>query len=356
MLKTLDILIGATTVVLLFSMAVTVITQAVTTFFQRRGRHLKAGLANLLQQLGIPARACAEDIADHVLRHPMIADGKGNLGTVVKREEFIKLLLDLASGEGTASLGEASKSALVAVIQKNGISDPLSALKNIRALELQLEASAPHMANNVRQALAIVHGAGSDLVARINSWYDQTIDRVSERFTKYTHWVTIGIAAVVVLSVQLDTIAVLDRLSIDDQFRSTVVQGWAQKLLLDGNGQNANGQPASVQTNPRPYYDLLSQAGLITLPTAAGWFGQLKETRKIPGMLLSVFLLSLGAPFWYSVLKDLLQLRSSLAQKDSSQREQREVAQTGGTAGSDSAANVTPTWLIGERGDLTAIG
>ena len=55
MLKTLDILIGATTVILLFSMAVTVITQALTTFFQRRGRH-RSGLANLLQQLGIPTR------------------------------------------------------------------------------------------------------------------------------------------------------------------------------------------------------------------------------------------------------------------------------------------------------------
>src|SRR5271163_1970627 len=162
MLKTLDILIGATTVVLLFSMAVTVITQALNNLFHRRGKHLKAGLANLLQQLGIPTETCANDIADHVLRHPMIADGKGNLGTVVKREEFVKLLLDFAGGEGVSSLGDESKNALLAVIQKNGISDPLSALKNIRALELQLGASDPQLAADVRRALAIVHGAGSD--------------------------------------------------------------------------------------------------------------------------------------------------------------------------------------------------
>jgi hypothetical protein len=347
MLKTLDILIGVTTVVLLFSMAVTVITQAFTSLFQRRGRHLKAGLADLLQQLGIPTRNCAEDIADHVLRHPMIADGKGNLGTVVKREEFVKLLLDFASGEGMSSLGEESKDALLAVIQKNGIADPGGALKNIRALELQLEASDPQLANHMRQALAIVHGAGSDFVAKINSWFDQTIDRVSQRFTKYTHWVTIGIAAIVVLTVQLDIIAVMNRLSIDDQFRNTVADGWAKKLSGD----------AGTQTNPRPYYDLLSQAGLVTLPTAAGWYKQLTETRKIPGMVISVLLLCLGAPFWYSVLKDLLQLRSSMAQKDDTQRGQRESGQVGtSTGGGGSTANVTPAWLVGERGDLTAIG
>jgi hypothetical protein len=347
MLKTLDILIGATTVVLLFSMAVTVITQAFTTFFQRRGRHLKDGLANLLQQLGIPTRQCAEDIADRVLRHPLIADGKGNLGTIVKREEFVKLLLDFASGEGVSTLSEESKDALVAMLKKNGIADPSSALKNIRALELQLEASDPQLANHVRQGLAIVHGAGSDFVARINSWYDQTVDRVSQRFTKYTHWVTLGIAGAVVLTVQLDIIAVMDRLSIDDQFRNTVAGDWAKKLSPDAN----------AQSDPHAYYDLLSHAGLITMPTTAGWAAQLKEGRKIPGMVLSMLLVSLGAPFWYSVLKDLLQLRSSIAQQDSTERDQRAAGQVSASTGGGAAtANVTPAWLSGERGDLTAIG
>ena len=55
--KLSNILIGATTVVLLFSMAVTVITQALNNLFHRRGKHLKAGLANLLQQLGMMERA-----------------------------------------------------------------------------------------------------------------------------------------------------------------------------------------------------------------------------------------------------------------------------------------------------------
>lgn len=346
--KTLDILIGATTVVLLFSMAVTVITQALNNLFHRRGRHLKAGLADLLQQLGISTRSSAVDIADHILRHPMISDGKGNLGTVVKREEFVKLLLDFASGQGMSTLGDESKKELLAVIKKDGIADPSSALKNIHALELQLEASDPHLANHVRQALAIVHGAGSDFVARVNSWYDQTIDRVSQRFTNYTHLVTIGISTLVVLTVQLDIIGVMDRLSIDDQFRNAVVEVSARQYA---------GNASAAKTDPRPYYDLLSQAGLVTLPTSAGWISQLKETRKIPGMALSVLLLSLGAPFWYGVLKNLLQLRSNIAQKDDTQRSQREYGQVGASAAATgSSANVTPAWLIGDRGDLTAIG
>jgi hypothetical protein len=55
----------------------------------------------------------------------------------------------------------------------------------------------------------------SDFVARVNSWFDQTIDRVSEGSRKHTHRVTVVAAFVVVLAVQLDIIAVVDGLSID---------------------------------------------------------------------------------------------------------------------------------------------
>ena len=40
-------------------------------------------------------------------------------------------------------------------------------------------------------------------------------------------------------------------------------------------------------------------------------------------MLVTALLLSLGAPFWYSALGRLLQLRSVLASKDDKQRSER---------------------------------
>ena len=51
MLKSLDVLIGLVVVLLALSMAVTVITQAITTILNSRGKHLKRGLQDLLQQL-----------------------------------------------------------------------------------------------------------------------------------------------------------------------------------------------------------------------------------------------------------------------------------------------------------------
>jgi hypothetical protein len=218
-------------------------------------------------------------------------------------------------------------------------------------MALQVEASNPEISNQMRDGLAILHEASSDFVARVNSWFDQTIDRVSERFTRYTHWITMGVAVVVVVVVQLDMIAVADRLWIDDQFRNAVVSSATKQFSESA---------ANTKVDPKPYYDLLNSTALITLPLDGSWFERLKDWRKVPGMVLSILLISLGAPFWYNALKDLLKLRSSLSQKDDAQRAQRQAAPgdsgTTSSSANTSAVSPQPAWLSGERGDLAAVG
>jgi hypothetical protein len=46
--------------------------------------------------------------------------------------------------------------------------------------------------------------------------------------------------------------------------------------------------------------------------------------RRLPGVLFSWVLLSLGTPFWFNLLKSLLSLRSALARKDDKERSERE--------------------------------
>ena len=53
MLKSLDVLIGMTVVLLALSMAVTVITQSITTVINSRGKHLKRAWAHHLRSNSI---------------------------------------------------------------------------------------------------------------------------------------------------------------------------------------------------------------------------------------------------------------------------------------------------------------
>ncbi|HET9467157.1 MAG TPA: hypothetical protein VFO48_02050, partial [Vicinamibacterales bacterium] len=73
--------------------------------------------------------------------------------------------------------------------------------------------------------------------------------------------------------------------------------------------------------------------------------------------LFSWVLLSLGAPFWFDALKNLLRLRSVMARKDDVDRQKREDAQT--TSGRETAKVTVPRADIGtddEAGNLAATG
>jgi hypothetical protein len=400
LLKLLDVLIGVGTVMLVFSMAVTVVTHFVTSAIGSRGRNLLNGLTTLLQQLDPTLEEkIAKSIANTVLSQPMLVGRFGALGTVIHREELTMVLMQLAAGESPKALEGPAKTALVNLLQKNNISDPAGTLKNIRDVALQLEAADPALATDVRHAMAIVQEAKSAFVAKIHGWFDQTIDRVSQRFTLTAHGITFLAAVLIAFGTQLDTIALINRLSLDDSFRAAVVS--QAQTILDKARATQQEAPAAKQTNvadnsavkpsgsdPKPEQaqgaaqpaaqpsaedtniklrDLLHDNGLISAPDPKSLKGLFSSSDKDPGqsssdstkflgIMLSALLMSLGAPFWYSALQNILRLRSAVAQKDDQQRSSRQNTQDNPPANPAAATAVVPAILQGEQGDLSAVG
>jgi hypothetical protein len=341
-LKSLDVVIGLTVVLLALSMAVTVITQAITTVINSRGRHLRRGLTDLLQQLD-PAlnETLSKAVATSILTHPLVSGssapfsalgrliGGPRLGNVVHREEFTKLLMAAAAGQGQR-LSPAAVEALTRALSNNGVADPNETLKSIRTVALRLERSAPGLAHMARQNMAILDAADSDLVAKINNWFDQTMDRTSQRFTASTRVITFVGAFIVAFGLQVDTPALVNRFSADDALREAFVEE-AQALYRDHTElQQAEQQgralpvPTSSDEVGRKYRAFLATNGVITLPTAAGWRAGF-ASMSFFGVMITALLLSLGAPFWYGALGRLLQLRSALAVKDDAQRQDRQT-------------------------------
>jgi hypothetical protein len=346
-----------TVVLLALSMAVTVITQAITTVLNSRGRHLRRGLTDLLCQLdpaltGIVSKA----IATEILTHPLVSGSAGplaatnsdgitttirrliggaRLGNVVHREEFTKLLMGVAAGLGSSQLPKGAQAALTTALTNNGVPDPAATLASIRKMALQLERAAPEVSHTVRQNAAILHAAETDLVAKINNWFDQTMDRTSQRFTASTRAITFAGAFLVAFGLQVDTVALVNRFAADDELRQSFVQE-ATALYTDQRGSTAATTPPDQEEMAQKYRVFLSTNGIITFPGLKGWWAGFRNI-NIFGVLLTALLLSLGAPFWYNALGQLLQLRSTLAVKDDAQRAERQLsAQAGGTPGSGS--------------------
>jgi hypothetical protein len=374
-LKSIDILIGLVVVLLALSMAVTVITQSITTIINSRGRHLRRGLADLLQQLdpGLTA-AISDAVATRLLTHPLVCgsntpiagDGSAEgpmasirrllggrrLGNVVHREEFTKLLMILATDKGSAGLDTTAATALKTALQENGIADPEAALKGIRTLALRLERANPELSHVTRQNIAILQQAESDFVAKINSWFDQTMDRTSQRFTASTRAITFAGAFIVAFGLQVDTLALVNRLSADEKLRDALVDQAIEINKANPVSRQQNAETPAADDVDR-YRSMLSNYGLITLPSAdlQGWSGSLKKANYF-GLLITALLLSLGAPFWYSALGSLLQLRSVLAVKDDAQRNARQSRDPAGTG----ATSAAPPASGGERGEMPAVG
>lgn len=227
-------------------------------------------------------------------------------------------------------------------ICQNGLPNLHQTLKDIRGKVLELEASSPSKSSSVRQNEAILDCADSDYIARLNSWFDQTIDRVSEAFTASSLFWTLLASAIIACVMQLDSVAILNRLSVDDTYRSALVTAAVKNPTLardiTDNFESVQGRPTaataaaakadSAQDSAQAaLLDSVRINKIIELPNygkAMDWSAWL---RALPGMLLSAALLSLGGPFWYEMLKNLLKLRSVLATKDDVNRKERQTTQ-----------------------------
>jgi hypothetical protein len=358
-------------------MAVTMITQAVTTVLNSRGRHLRRGLVDLLQQLD-PAltETLSRSVATGILTHPLVSGsntpvaagsplevvtstigrlrrsiGGPRLGNVVHREEFTKLLMAFAAGQGAGQLESAARDALLKALKENGVDNPEQKLKDIRQVALRLERSAPELSHMARQNIAILEAAESDFVAKVHNWFDQTMDRTSQRFTASTRAITFIGAFLVAFGLQVDTPALVNRLAADEKLREQFVAEaralYADQKALD---EAAKQQPAEPSSSPAPdpeemarkYRVFLATNGLITFPSVGQKWIEGYRNVNLFGVLMTALLLSLGAPFWYSLLGRLLQLRSVLAVKDDVQRAERQLRESDGGGKSRTPTGGTP--------------
>lgn len=366
MLKSVDILIGFSVIMLVVSMSVTLIIQWIVHISGMRGKELLKGLTALLQQIDpkLLTPEYAEAIATKILTNPMLARFGEKLAEVVQREELIKTVLEIAAGAAApspqpaapvagsdaaspaappaqANIPLTAEQALAQALAKLGIPDPGQKLDAIRLVAMRLEASHPELATHVREAQAVITAAESQFVAKVNGWFDPTMDRVSQSFANHSHYWTAGVSLLLALLLQIDAFKLVNRLAIDDTLRASLVSVGPKISPPQGSGPAT--PPATppdatsdeqIKTLEKDTQDNLAQLRvlatdkLITWPD--GWDNWKKgwSQSSVFGVLLSAMLLSFGAPFWFNVLGDLLKLRPILAAKDDQQRQERESSKT----------------------------
>lgn len=358
-LRYVDVFIGLALVMLIGCSIVTALTQLATSSLYLRAQYLRQGLADMLGQLD-PEWTAADRkyVAQLLVRHPMVARASTSLGMItsrihdswvakgkanwlptgapadtVQRHEFLRILLEWSSGEG--SLGsrpelEAVTSKVRAVLADNGIASPRETLHQVRYQVLAQERAYPDKPAHRWNTDALTDVCPSEFVGKVNSWFDAMSARTSQRFALQARLINSLISFIVVIALPLDGLSLIRKLSVDQKFREELVSRAQKKVeAATDSAEKAKAENAEKQVQAQ-VDELMS----LNLP-------QDRSRERYPGFLLSWILLSLGAPFWYDALKNALRFRSLVAQKEEQDRKDRQTAEgTEGTRAAGAAASI----------------
>jgi hypothetical protein len=201
------------------------------------------------------------------------------------------------------------------------------------------------LAAAVVRGAALARGPLAGLASEVFGVFDASMDRVSAQFTAQSRKLVAIVGIAVALALPLDTFDLLKRLARSDSAREQAV---ALAQTFAANQSIIDPVPADpTPRDVRVAAAKLQAAEVIVVPSSrTEWLVRWQQVNWA-GVAVSALLLTLGGPFWFNILKDLLRLRSAAASQESQDRAQRQAA----------LANLQPLGAAaGERGDLQAAG
>lgn len=270
LLNFLDSAIGFIVVILMFSLLITVLVQMVGVLLQLRGKSLLKGTELLLREIDPQLKTQAKALANQVLNHPALADGKDRLASALCEHE-LKLVLE--------SLAEENP-------------------------ELK----------------TILNERREEVFGRIDAWFQTVMNRAGERFKMNTRWATTVFSVLVAFALQLDSISLFRQISTNAEVRARLVSMSDSVLASSQKVLDAPAAPGTEQglADLKDRADQVkaqiesTQLQLVPQPWRLSAF---ESVRSVLGLILTMFLLGLGAPFWFNVLRNLVGLRHTVDQK-----------------------------------------
>jgi hypothetical protein len=266
----IDVAVGLIFIYFLLSMVSSHINEIIANILAWRARDLEEGIRTLLAD---PA------LADKVWNHPLIRGlaGKGGRDpSYIPANTFTLALFDAIAPGGN---------------------DPTAMAK------VRMQVSAMSDSSVRRALLSMLDKANGDMVqarSEIESWFNAAMDRVTGIYKRRIQWVTLGVALVVTLIFGVDSLALANSL-------------WKEPGLRAALTGAAQATQTAQTTRATALQDAVTTLSQFTLPI--GWttspITEWDWVQKVIGLALTTLAVSLGAPFWFDLLKNLANLRSS---------------------------------------------
>lgn len=317
-LQLLNVLIGLTLVYVIFSTIASAFFDAAESLVKQRGKLLARGIKEILRQLAPPgqldtdlAKLYQQPLISSLFEGPYVP-GSRKLPSYIPPERFARAVLMLS--EDAAGL---APDAFVAL---KGFAERLVGQRSLAEGETNLKA----------------------LEAELVDHFNASMDRVSGWFARYARGFLLGIGLLLAVAGNVDTIQIVRTLAMDPLLADRIAETAATYV----SERTATADPAATAADGSSAADLDQQVEVIrqnqalaqTLGLPLGWpegefartFGPKADVndliKKVIGLLLTAFALSLGAASWFDLLNQLVNLRTSLKPGDKAQASPAETA------------------------------
>lgn len=305
----LDIAITMVFVYFLLSLLVMTVAELISRIFALRSSNLVNAISNLLADPATGNRLVT-DFWNHPLIAKLTRQGAGH---------------SIGQGKDKPSYIPANLFALVLLdVIKNAVNPDkdLENAKDVRAAlsGLQYEQLRKLLLVIIGVDASTLNGAQVDLA----KWFDDYMDRASGWYRRKMQTITLALAVVVVVVLNADSLAILDAVSNNADLREAAVAAATAYV------QN-NPSPVPLPTQPitgtqttvdlvEPVKAIIALQDTLTELNLPVWWTPAAErvpkdwgawVYKVLGLLITALLVSLGAPFWFDLLNQLVNLRAT---------------------------------------------
>ncbi len=311
----LDLVIGLIFIYLIYSLACSTLWEIAVNFTFLRGKMLQKWFLNTFKN----SIGDEEVFAHKILSHPLIQSlsKSGKMPSYISSRQFSEALVDLIVN--LKKTGEGQVKYTLSEIDINNLKE---SLKKLTFLPDELKGV-------LLQYISEAEGKIEKVKEQIAHWYDDAMDRVGGSFKKFSQRWILAFAVVLVGFTNADSLRIVTYLYDNPTAReaiankaalfvqdSTVVKQLDELRLLPTDSIKPSQQEALVKINANLQSLNSLNKELKGMSFPIGWNGDeaLKGwniVKKIAGLLITAFAVSMGAPFWFETLNKLVNLRSS---------------------------------------------
>lgn len=288
----LTIVIGIVFVLLLLSLLATTVMELIASLFKLRGKNLIKALRNLLASSDT-SESVLNAFQDNSLYKQLTQQyGRKSTGppSYIAADTFQSILFDIIlKGEGVEKLKEKIDAL------------PDEDLKNV-----------------LNQLLQDANNELDDFKVNVQKWYNDVMDRASGWYKRYTRKILIGVGLAIAVIFNADTLAIYERLESNPEALQKIVNMAEVYVQANDSIPSANPDPEFEQSLANVKVILNDQIEAIKSPLGLGWKNvDLNKATpydwftKILGYIVTALSISLGAPFWFDLLRKIVNIRSS---------------------------------------------